>query len=104
MKIENEGGTPDRLIAIASPVAKMSHLHTMIMEDNIMKMRPVDTIEIPAGKTIELKPGGFHVMFMGLHTPLIEGEMFPLTLTFENAGSLMIDDARLGSTISKRPV
>lgn len=90
MKIENEGNTPDRLIAVSSPVAKKTHLHTMFMENNIMKMRPVDAIDIPANAEIALKPGGFHVMFMGLHAPLMEGETFPLTLRFENAGNITI--------------
>lgn len=90
MMLKNTGSTADRLLSVASPIAKMSHLHQTIMEDNVMKMRPVKAIDIPAGGMAELKPGSFHVMFMGLKQQLVEGEMFPLTLTFEHAGSVEI--------------
>ncbi len=90
MEIENEGNTPDRLIAADSPVAKKTELHSMFMEDDVMKMRHVHAIDIPAGAEIELKPGGLHVMFMGLHAPLVEGGMVPVTLTFEKAGKLEV--------------
>lgn len=91
MMIKNDGTTADRLIAVDSPVAKMSHLHTTIMENDVMKMRPVDGVGIPAGGMAELKPGSFHIMFMGLKAPLEEGQMVPLTLTFEQAGTLEIE-------------
>lgn len=90
MMLKNSGTTTDRLISVASPIAKMTHLHQTIMENDVMKMRPVKAIEVPAGGMAELKPGSFHVMFMGLKQQLVEGEMFPLTLTFENAGSVEI--------------
>lgn len=90
MVIENEGAAPDRLVSVSSPIAKKTHLHTTTMENDIMKMRSVDAVDIPAGGIATLKPGGFHVMFMGLKEPLHEGEMFPLTLTFEKAGTLEI--------------
>lgn len=90
MMIRNAGATPDRLISISSPIAKKVHLHTTVMENDIMKMRSVDAVDIPAGGMAELKPGGLHVMFMGLNAPFVEGEMFPLTLMFEAAGALEI--------------
>ncbi len=91
LKIHNEGTAPDRLVAVTSPVAKKAHLHTTIMENDVMKMRPLDAIDIPANGMVELKPGSFHVMFMGLTAPFVEGEMFPLTLTFEKAGTLDVE-------------
>lgn len=90
MTIKNAGSTADRLLSVSSTVAKKTHLHTTVMENNVMKMRPVDAISIPAGGMVELKPGSFHVMFMGLKQPFMEGDMFPLTLTFDTAGTLDI--------------
>lgn len=56
-----------------------------------MKMRQIPAVELAAGKTTELKPGGFHVMLLGLTKPLREGERFPLTLVFEKAGKIDIE-------------
>lgn len=90
MMIKNSGTAPDRLIAVSSPIAKKVHMHKTIMENDIMKMRPVNAVDIPAGGMAALEPGGLHIMFMGLEEPLAEGDSFPLTLTFEGAGSLDI--------------
>jgi periplasmic copper chaperone A len=79
--------TPDRLLTVSSPVAKKAELHTMSMEGMVMKMRPLAGVDIPAGQPVTLKPGGEHVMLLGLDTPLREGQSFPLTLTFEKAGT-----------------
>lgn len=77
----------DRLLGGAAPaVAERVELHTMRMEGDVMRMREVPAIDVPAGQTVELKPGGLHVMFMGLKAPLKEGDSFPLTLRFEKAG------------------
>lgn len=68
--IRNTGTAPDRLIAVKSPAADKVEVHEMKMEGNIMRMRAVENgIEIPPGATVELKPGGFHIMFMGLKAP-----------------------------------
>lgn len=91
MMIHNHGSATDRLVAAASDVAARVELHTHINKDGVMQMREVAGIEVPAGGMAELKPGGFHVMMMGLKAPLKEGESFPLTLTFENAGSATVD-------------
>ena len=90
MAIMNNGDTPDRLVSVSSTVAKKAHLHTTIMENDVMKMRALDALEIPVGGMAILKPGSTHVMFMGLNAPLKEGETFPLTLEFEKAGMLEI--------------
>jgi copper(I)-binding protein len=78
--------TADRLTAASSPVAKTVELHTMSMEGGVMKMRPLAAIDIPAGRTVTLSPGGMHIMLLGLTRPLREGQSFPLTLSFDNAG------------------
>ena len=79
--------TPDRLVSISSSVAKKVELHTMEMAGMVMKMRPLAGLDIPAGQSVTLKPGGEHIMLMGLSAPLREGQSFPLTLTFEKAGA-----------------
>jgi periplasmic copper chaperone A len=76
----------DRLVSASSPVAKKAELHTMAMQDMVMKMRPIAGLDIPAGQPVTLKPGGEHIMLMGLNQPLHEGQSFPLTLDFEKAG------------------
>jgi len=78
--------TADRLVSASSPVAKKAELHTMSMQGMVMKMRPIDGLDIPAGQPVALKPGGEHIMLMGLNEPLHEGQSFPLTLDFEKAG------------------
>jgi hypothetical protein len=77
----------DRLISASSPVAKKVELNTMAMEDMVMKMRPIASLDVPAGQPVTLKPGGDHIMLLGLTGPLREGQSFPLTLTFEKAGT-----------------
>ena len=82
---------PDRLILAASPVAELVELHTVSMDnDGVMRMRPVEAIGVAADAPTELAPGGLHIMLIGLTGPLIQGESFPLTLTFEDAGSVEI--------------
>jgi copper(I)-binding protein len=81
------GAAADRLLGGSAPtVAERVELHTMRMEGDVMRMREVPAIDLPAGQTVELRPGGLHLMFMGLKAPLKEGDRFPLTLRFEKAG------------------
>ena len=89
LKLENKGGD-DRLVSASAGVAGSVELHTMSMEGDVMRMRQVDSIALPAGKTVELKPGGLHIMFMGLKTPLKAGDSFPMTLKFEKAGEVTV--------------
>jgi len=63
----------------------------MKMEGDVMRMRQVDAIEVPVGQTVELKPGGYHLMFIGLKAPLKVGERFPMTLKFEKAGEVKVE-------------
>jgi periplasmic copper chaperone A len=92
LKIENTGKTADRLLGASTPAAADHlELHTMSMEGDVMKMRQVEAIDIPAGSTVELKPGAFHVMFMGLKSPLKLGDKLPVTLKFEKAGEVQVE-------------
>ncbi len=75
-----------RLVSVASPVAGVAEIHEMAMEGTTMKMRALSNgLELPAGKTVELKPGGYHVMLMDLKQPLKAGDTVPLTLVVEGA-------------------
>ncbi len=85
------GSAPDRLLSASAGVAREVELHSMEMEGNVMRMRPITGIDVPAGKTIELKPGGQHVMFVGLTQTLKSGAHFPMTLRFEKAGEVKVD-------------
>jgi len=87
--IENTGTQADRLISAASSVAGATQVHSMAMEGDVMKMGQLtEGLEIPAGETVVLAPGGAHVMFMGLNQAFVEGETVTVTLTFEKAGSV----------------
>jgi periplasmic copper chaperone A len=81
----------DRLIGGSTPVAQRFELHTMAMKGDVMEMRQIDAIELPAGKTVELKPGGLHVMFIGLKQPLALGTKVPVMLKFEKAGEVKVE-------------
>ena len=74
-----------QLVGASSPVAGVTGVHEMKMEGDIMKMRPVPVLDIPAGKTLALKPGGYHVMLLDLKAPLAKGSSVPLTLVFKDA-------------------
>lgn len=74
-----------RLIAVSSPVAGSAEVHEMAMENNVMSMRQISGLDIPAGKTVELKPGGYHVMLMDLKKPAKAGDTIRITLKFEDA-------------------
>ena len=74
-----------RLVRVESPVAGVSEVHEMKMEGDVMKMRAVPGLDLPAGKTVELKPGGYHVMLLDLKAPLAKDTAVPLTLIFQDA-------------------
>ncbi len=73
--------TNSALVAVASPVAARAELHRMALEDGIMKMRPLESIQLPAGTTVKLAPAGLHVMLIDLKQPLQRGDKVPVTLT-----------------------
>ena len=77
-----------RLVSVSSAAAGVVEIHEMAMEKDVMKMRQVPGLDLAAGRTTELKPGGFHVMLMDLKQPLKGGDSVPLTLVFEDAAKL----------------
>jgi copper(I)-binding protein len=89
MSIINHGDAADRLIAGKSDIAERVEIHTMTMEDGVMRMRQLEDGLVLAPKSIaELKPGGYHVMFIGLKQPITKGEEIKVQLTFEKAGAV----------------
>jgi hypothetical protein len=82
---------PDRLLGGSTPAAQRFELHTMAMKGDVMEMREVDAIELPAGKPVKLEPGGLHVMFIGLKQPLAIGTKVPVTLRLEKAGEVRVE-------------
>lgn len=90
MTIINNGAT-DRLLKAASDAAKVTELHTHIMDGQVMRMRQVQDIDVAGGAETKFQPGGLHVMLIGLKAPLKEGATFPLTLTFEKAGTVTVE-------------
>jgi periplasmic copper chaperone A len=91
MTVDNKSGTADRLTGASSDVADKLQIHEMKVENGVMKMREVvGGLSIPAGGSVALKPGSYHVMLIGLKKPLTVGEKFPLTLTFEKAGNISV--------------
>jgi periplasmic copper chaperone A len=85
------GSTPDRLLSASSPRAKKVALHSMTMQGDVMRMREVEAIDVPANGTVTLAPGGLHMMLEGLSAPLKPGERVPVTLQFEKAGAKQVE-------------
>jgi periplasmic copper chaperone A len=75
--------TGGKLVSASSPVANVVEIHEMAMEGDVMKMRAIPGLELPAGKPVELKPGGYHVMLIDLKQALKEGDKVPVTLVIE---------------------
>ena len=91
LEIKAAAGTSDRLIAAKSPVAGSAELHNHIMEKGIARMRRVEAIVVPAGKSVVLEPGGYHLMLTDLKAPLKQGDLLKLTLVFEKAGEIEVE-------------
>jgi periplasmic copper chaperone A len=92
MTITNKGSAPDRLLGGSSAVADRFEVHSMVMDGGVAKMRPVDGgLEIKPGETVELKPGGLHVMLTGLKQPLDKGQKVKATLEFAKAGKVEVE-------------
>lgn len=90
--LTNTGSQDDRLVSASADFADVAQIHAMAMQGDVMKMGQLkDGLVIPAGETVTLAPGGYHLMFMGLKHPLVEGETVAVTLTFEKAGSVTLD-------------
>lgn len=89
LTIANKGTAPDRLVGGATPVARAIEVHEMSMKDGVMTMRPLrDGLTIEPGQTVTLAPGGFHIMFMDLKSPLKKGGQLHASLEFEKAGKV----------------
>jgi copper(I)-binding protein len=91
MTITTNGKNEDRLIGAQSPDAEAAQIHGHTMVNDVMRMRPVDGVAIPADGEAVLEPGGFHIMLIGLKAPLFEETVIPLTLVFEKAGKVEIE-------------
>jgi periplasmic copper chaperone A len=91
MTLDNKTNAADRLIGASSNVAAQVQIHEMSMLNGVMQMRQLaNGLPVPAGGSVALKPGGYHVMLIGLKKQLTAGETFPLTLTFEKAGNIFV--------------
>jgi periplasmic copper chaperone A len=93
--ITNKGSVPDKLISGSTPVAATVELHTMKMDGDVMRMREIAALPLPATTEVTLRhdergENGYHLMLMGLNRPLNEGDRFPLTMTFEKAGKIEV--------------
>ena len=90
LRITNPGAAADRLIGVSSPLAKIGEIHKSSMSNGLMKMRHVGHLDIPAGGQAMFKPGGYHIMLMGVTKSIKPGDLVPLTLTFERAGKVEV--------------
>jgi periplasmic copper chaperone A len=92
MTITNKGSTPDRVSCLSDDASKQCQIHSMSMEGGVMKMRPVEGgLEIKPGETVTLKPGGYHMMFVDLNHPLVQGKSVEAELKFDHAGTVKVD-------------
>jgi len=90
-QVENSGGDADRLVGVSSEAARSVEMHTTAIDaQGVASMRPVQGVDLPPGGRAQFAPGSLHVMLIGLVKPLVQGEEFPLTLTFEHAGSVTV--------------
>jgi copper(I)-binding protein len=97
LTITNTGSAPDRLVSGSTAISKKVEIHEMSMDNGVMKMRMLaNGLEIKPGQTVTLKPGSYHVMFMGLNRQLKQGEHFKATLVFAKAGKVDLDFAVQG--------
>jgi periplasmic copper chaperone A len=87
----NPGAAADRLVAVSTPVAGQAQLHTHTDDAGILRMEAVTAIDLPAGTSTTLKPGSQHIMLLELRQPLTPGDSFPMTFTFEKAGTIGVD-------------
>ncbi len=102
MTLSNQAAAPDKLLQITTDSAASAEVHETAEKDGVATMRPISSLEIPAGGSVELKPGGYHIMLMGLKAPLKKGGMIMLQLKFEHAG--MVDVmAHVGDVAEEHP-
>ncbi len=104
LTIMNHGAQADRLLGARTERAAVTEIHTHVQENGLMQMRQVDGVDIPPHGTAILKPGGDHLMMMGLTAPLAEGDSFALTLIFEKAGEVQVEIKVEQPDTSAKPV
>lgn len=97
------GAAADRLTSAQSPVAGKVELHTTVKDGDVMRMRPVNAIEVKPGAPVELKPGGLHIMLIDLKQPLKQGDRIPLQLVFEKAGPVAVTVEVRGAGATAEP-
>lgn len=88
LSISNATAEDDRLIAAVSPRAERVEIHEMAMDGDVMRMRRIEALVVPAGEAVTMAPGGMHLMFFGVTEPFTDGEQIPVTLSFERAGEI----------------
>lgn len=94
-----ESATGDKLTGVSTPAAQKAGIHSMTMNNGVMRMRQVDGVDLPPEQKVTLKPGGYHIMLQGLAKPLEAGQTFPLTLDFTKAGmkQVMVTVEKVGA-------
>lgn len=106
MEIETKTGRPDRLIGASTPDAEKVEIHDHVRSGDVMRMRRIESLDIPAEGAAKLSPGGQHLMLIGLKAPLFEDTVFPMSLTFEKAGTVeievIVEAAGAGGTSASR--
>lgn len=89
--LRNTGSAADRLTAITTPAAATAQLHESRLDGDVMKMEAVESLDIAPAGTVEMKPGGLHIMLMGLAKPLAEGQSIAMVFHFERSGDVPVD-------------
>jgi hypothetical protein len=90
LDLRNTGAADDALLAVETPLAGRVEIHTMNMEEGVMRMRQVERLDLPAQQSVTMAPGGLHLMLMELNQPLVAGESVVLSLRFEQAGAMEV--------------
>ncbi len=91
MAIKNTGTADDALLSVESGVADMTELHQTVSNGSMAKMEPAKKLPLPKGQTVQISPGGYHIMFMHIKAPFKQGDKIPATLTFEKAGKVAVE-------------
>jgi len=102
LEIRSSGKGPDRVVGASTPYAERVELHMTVREGDVIRMREVQSFGIPAGQRLTLRPGGQHLMIVGLKRPLAKDERIPLTLRFERAGEIRVE-LEVQSADSRKP-
>ena len=88
LTLRNTGATPDRLLGGSTPAAARVEVHEMRMDGDVMRMRELQALDVPVGRSVKLEPGGLHLMLIGLRAPLGVGDKIPLQLHLDKAGTI----------------